>query len=74
MFCPIQTLDISSKENYRLRRTVTNGSLIYQEDVTMSTPNTRLMDAEDCIICRTVLGFLSLPLLLLMAAATAIAL
>ena len=40
----------------------------------MSTPNTRLMAAEDCIICLTILGFLSFPLLLLMAAATAIAL
>lgn len=39
----------------------------------MSNRNTRLLTDQDCLICRTVLAFLSAPLLLLLGAATAIA-
>lgn len=36
----------------------------------MLNRNTSLLNAQDCRICRTVFGFLSTPLLLIVAAAT----
>jgi hypothetical protein len=40
----------------------------------MSHQNAHLIDTHDGVICRTLLSFLSAPLLLLMSAATLIAL
>ncbi len=40
----------------------------------MSYHNTSLMDLQDCIIHRTILGFLTTPLFLLIVAGTIIAL
>ncbi len=39
----------------------------------MSYRNTRLLNPQDCSICRTILSFLTTPLLLLLSAATVIA-
>lgn len=54
--------------HYRISRYAVN-----QEDVTMSHHTSRLLRAQDLFISRTLLGFLSAPLLLLMGAAAIIA-
>jgi hypothetical protein len=59
IYCPRQ---------YRIRRYAVN-----LEDTTMSHHTTRLLSAQDFLIYRTLFGFLSIPLLLLMAAAAIIA-
>ncbi len=40
----------------------------------MSYQNTALLEPQDCLICRIVLGFLTAPLVLLVLAAMSIAL
>ncbi len=40
----------------------------------MKTLSTRALEGMDCLVCRTVLGFLTTPLLLVMGAGVAIAL
>ena len=59
--------------NYCIGQYRTTRSVINQEDVTMSNPNTHLANT-DRSINRAVIGFLSTPLLLLLGAATVIGL
>jgi hypothetical protein len=39
----------------------------------MSYHNTSLLEPQDCLICRTILGFLTAPLILLVLAAVSVA-
>ncbi len=44
------------------------------EEMIMSYQNTSMLDPQDCLICRTVLGFLTAPLVFLLVVGSIIAL
>ncbi len=73
MFCLIQYLDTNRIFTYCLRHYRIIRYVVNWEDVNMSQHTTRILSLQDYLICPTLLGFFSVPLLLLMGAAAIIA-